>query len=180
MALTDIFSPARPSVVRRLRDGPLGPHLDVYARHLAELGLGRGTAMRTLHLVADLSRWLERHGLLIERSDETTLQRYRSFRARTGRPLRDGDPIALRRLLGWMREMDICAAPPPVPLTAHARVQADYARYLSQEIGLSARTLEHYTGILASFLREDVGIKGPHWSTLTGSSAAGRPPPLPL
>ena len=169
MALTVFFSPARPSVVCRLRDGPLGPHIDEYARHLAEQGLARGTTMRTLHLVADLSRWLKRNGSPIERLDEATLQSYRSFRARRRRSLGDGDPIALRRLLGWMREMDICAAPPPAPLTHQARVQADYVRYLSQEIGLSARTLEHYTGILAPFLREHVGIKEPRWSTLTAA-----------
>lgn len=169
MALTDFFSPARPSIVRRLRDGPVGPYIDEYARHLAEQGLGRGTAKRTLRLVADLSRWLERRRLPLERVDEATLNRYRSFRARTRRPLGDGDPIALRRLLGWMREMDICAAPTPDPLSPQAQVQADYARYLSQEIGLSARTLEHYTGILAPFLREHVGITGSHWSTLTGA-----------
>jgi hypothetical protein len=42
-------------------------------------------------------------------------------------------------------------------------VQEDYARYLSQEIGLSERTLEHYTSILIPFLRAHVGVDGPNW-----------------
>ena len=86
MTTTAFFSPARPSVVRRLHVGPLGLYIDEYALRLAEQGLSRGTAMRTLHLVADLSRWLERRGFAVDQLDEAVLKRYRSSRART-RPL---------------------------------------------------------------------------------------------
>lgn len=48
-------------------------------------------------------------------------------------------------------------------------MQDDYARYLSDVIGLSARTLEHYTEALDRFLLEQVGSDGPQWSMLTGA-----------
>ena len=60
MTVTAFFSPARPSVVRRLHDGPLGLFIDDYAERLVEQGFSRDSASRTLRLVADLSRWLER------------------------------------------------------------------------------------------------------------------------
>jgi site-specific recombinase XerD len=167
--VTAFFSPTRPSVVRRLHDGPLGSYIDAYAARLAQQGLSRGTASRTLRLIADLSRWLERRELAVNQLDEVTLSQYHSFRARTW-PLGFGDPIALRRLLGWMREMHICVTPAPGAAPAPwVQVQEDYARYLAQDIGLSARTLEHYTGILTPFLRSQIGINGPNWSALTGT-----------
>lgn len=67
-----------------------------------------------------------------------------------------GDPTALRRFLGWMRELDICVAPPSAPLSPRAQVQEDFNRYLSHDIGLSARTLEHYAVLLDGFLRAQV------------------------
>jgi len=168
MATSVFFSPARPSIIRRLHDGPLGPYIDEYAARLVEQGLARGTGRHILRLIADLSRWLQRKGLDVDRLDEAALKQYRQFRARTW-PLVFGDPIALRRFLGAMREMDICAPPPLAPLSPRAQVQADYIRYLSEDIGLSTRTLEHYTEALDRFLTEHVGPDGAQWSMLTGA-----------
>src|SRR5215472_9624096 len=69
-----------------------------------------------------------------------------------------------------MRETRICPAPAPAaPSSPYLQVQEDYARYLSQDIGLSARTLEHYTGVLVPFLQAQVGADGPNWSALTST-----------
>lgn len=168
MTTSAYFSPARPTILRRLHEGPLGPYIDEYAARLVEQGLGQSTGKRTLRLIADLSRWLERKGLAVDDVNEATLERYRRFRARTW-PMRFGDPIALRRFLDRMRDLDICASPLLAPLSPRAQVQDDFNRYLSQDIGLSSRTLEHYAQLLDRFLQEQVGPDGPHWSALTGA-----------
>ena len=168
MTTSAFFSTARPTIIRRLHDGPLGHYIDGYAARLVEQGLARGTGKHALRLIAHLSRWLHRKGLDVDQLDEAALMRYRRFRARTW-PLQFGDPMALRRFLSWMREMDICASATSAPLTSRAQVQADYTRYLSDVIGLSARTLEHYTEALDRFLTEQVGSDGPQWSMLTGA-----------
>lgn len=36
MTTSAFFSPARPSILRRLHDGPLGPYIDEYAARLVE------------------------------------------------------------------------------------------------------------------------------------------------
>ena len=172
MTTSKYFSPARPSIIRRLHDGPLGPCIDEYAARLVEQGLSQSTGKRTLRLIADLSRWLERKGLTVDELNEATLEQYRRFRARTW-PMGFGDPIALRRFLGSMRELDICVTPPSAPLSPRAQVQEDFNRYLSQDIGLSARTLEHYVGLLDRFLQEQVGPDGPRWSALTAAQVLG-------
>ena len=105
MSTTVFFSAFRPSIVRRLHQGPLGPYIDEYASRLVEQGVSRITARRTLSLIANLSRWLGHKRLGVDQLDEESLTRYRCSRART-RPLGFGDPVALRRFLGWMRELD--------------------------------------------------------------------------
>lgn len=168
MSITAFFSASRPSIVRRFHEGPLGLYIDEYAACLVQQQRSRITARRTLCLVADLSRWLRLRRLEVDQFDEVILHQYRCFRART-RPLGFGDPVALRRLLGWMRERDICCVPPAVVLSPCARVEEDFSRYLSVDIGLSKRTLEHYTSLVAPFLREQVGNDVPCWSTLNAA-----------
>jgi site-specific recombinase XerD len=168
MTTTAFYSAARPSVIRRLHEGPLGPYIDEYASRLVQQGLSRITARRTLCLIADLSRWLEQRRLTVDQLDEEALMLYRRYRART-RSLGFGEPVALRRFLGSMRELDICPMPPPAILSPHAKIQEEFSRYLAEDIGLSKRTLEHYTGIIAPFLREQSGADGPCWSTLTSA-----------
>ena len=156
-----------PAIIRRLHDGPLGPYIDAYAARLVEQGLARGTGKQALRLIANLSRWLQSKGLDVDQLDEAVLRRYRRFLARTW-PLQFGDPMALQRFLSWMRDVDICAPPPSVPLIPRAQVQADYTRYLSEVISLSPRTLEHYTEALDRFLTEQVSSDEPQGSMLTG------------
>lgn len=172
MTTAIFFSPTRPSNSRRLHDGPLGYFIDDYATQLADQGLARSTGMRTLSLIADLSRWLQQKGLGVRELNEKVLVRYRRSRART-RPLGFGDPIALRRFLGAMRELDICESPPSMPLSPLAQEHEEFRCYLSQDIGLSPRTLEHYAGLLDLFLREHVVANGSHWSTLTAAEVLG-------
>jgi site-specific recombinase XerD len=168
MTVTAFFSPARPSVVRRLHDGPLGRYVDDYALRLVEQRFSRVTARRTLRLAASLSRWLERRNFSVNQLDEAIIGQYQIVRART-RPLGFGDSIALRRFLEWMREKRFCTTSAPRCAPApHRQVREDYARYLAQDIGLSERTIEHYTDILEPFLRAQFGADGPNWSGLTG------------
>ena len=119
MTTTAFYSAARPSVIRRLHEGPLGPYIDEYASRLVQQGLSCITARRTLCLIADLSRWLERSRLTVDQLDEEALRLYRRYRART-RSLGFGEPVALRRFLGSMRELDICPMPLPAILSPHA------------------------------------------------------------
>ena len=46
--------------VSRLRCGPLKPHIDDFAGHLARLGYSTQAGRGKIRLVADSSRWLER------------------------------------------------------------------------------------------------------------------------
>ena len=63
-----------PRVLQRLRGGPLGPYLDSVATVLFEQGFARQTTgQRQLHLLGDLSQWLEQLGLRVEDLEERTI-----------------------------------------------------------------------------------------------------------
>jgi len=49
----------QPRAKRRLRHGPLGPHMDVIAERLVERGYNRNTARDKLLWVGDLSWWMK-------------------------------------------------------------------------------------------------------------------------
>jgi len=68
--------------IKRLREGPLGDCIDLYASRLVREGYGRPTAWRCLRLIADLSRWLGAHQLGIPDLDEELVARYLAVRRR--------------------------------------------------------------------------------------------------
>ncbi len=95
-----------PLARERCRSGPLGPHVDAFARQLQEFGYASSTRREKLRVVADFSRWLQRRELLAADVDEQTVVKY------VGRRGRRSNPATLRDLLGMLRE---AAVTPPAP-----------------------------------------------------------------
>jgi site-specific recombinase XerD len=137
---------------QRLRSGPLEPHLDDYAQLLAEQGYSRQVARQKLRLAADLSRWLERKRLPVEKLNE---QRVREFFGARWRRLRwhSSDQSSLALLLRQLRQAnvisDVVIPPSESPLDL---LEQNYARFLTQERGLVQTTLDNYLPVARCFL----------------------------
>jgi len=65
-----------PKVSERLYAGPLGDHIDRFARLLLDQGYATKTAQEKIRLLADLSRWLERKQLNVKDLDEQRINKY--------------------------------------------------------------------------------------------------------
>ena len=52
-----------PGVWQQLSSGPLGAHIDTFARPLLDQGYASWPAKSMVRLLANLSRWLQRHAL---------------------------------------------------------------------------------------------------------------------
>ena len=65
-----------PDALRRLHVGPLGEHIDNFARLLFEQGYARQTARLKIGLVAGLSHWLEIKQRKINGLDEEMISKY--------------------------------------------------------------------------------------------------------
>jgi site-specific recombinase XerD len=141
-----------PSFGQRWHFGPLGPHVDAFARRLSELGYARSTRREKLRVVADFGRWLERRGRVVADVDEHIVVEYRR------RCRRRGDSTTLGDLLEALRSVGI--VPRPAPATVECpreRVVLEFARYLVEERALSRASLDNSLPFVRSFLAHRFG-----------------------
>lgn len=137
----------------RWHSGPLGLHVDAFARQLQELGYASSTRRQKLGVVADFSRWLQRRELLAADVNERIVAKY------LGRRGRRSDPATLRDLLGMLREVAVIL---PAPARAGdetqlQRIEREFAQYLVEERGLSQATLKNSLPFVRSFLVQRFG-----------------------
>ena len=71
-----------PGRLRRLREGPLGTHLELLCARLLTEGHCQERAWSNIKVIDDFGRWLERQGIAIKRIDEAIVDHYLRFRLR--------------------------------------------------------------------------------------------------
>jgi hypothetical protein len=87
---------------RRLKSGPHGQLVELYAAHLVNDELAGHGTWRCLNLVDDLFSWIKRCGLKLADLDERVAERYLKYRA--GKQcIQPGYRAALKRLLSVLR-----------------------------------------------------------------------------
>jgi site-specific recombinase XerD len=143
-----------PHIWQRLYHGPLGPSVDALVALLEEQGYCPHRIAIHVRVVATLSGWLERQGDGAAGLTPEGLARYGRSRQRRGR-LRQGEAVALRRLLAFLRARGVApAAAPPPPQSALQQVAEAFERYLVRERGLARTTVQNYLPIVRQFLPE--------------------------
>lgn len=139
--------------------GPLQAHAPGYRRKLARQGFSPCSALRHMHLMAHVSRWLVQNGLKPEEFDQERIQQFLVDRRADGYA-RSRSPRALIPLLAYLREQGV--TPEPVHTVAAGpweELLEEFAGYLASERGLAKQTIVAYRTIAASLLstcpRED-------------------------
>jgi len=142
-----------PGTLRRLRRGPLGPHIEEFARVLAQRGYARKTGRQHLHALRELSEWLERLGLGVEDVDESRLGSFVAQAAQGRGYVLRAHGAAVRLFLGHLRDNGI------VPLPAGAvedsplrRLEEDFVRHVVEERGRSLSTAQRQLPVIRAFL----------------------------
>ncbi len=137
--------------------GPLVIHIDGFAALLGSEGYTPRTVHDKCELVGDLSRWLDRRGLLQDALDEGHLSHFHAARRRQGH-VRRGEVATGQQLLRYLRDLGRVRTPPPgTDRTPLGDLTQDFGRYLSSERGLSPATLNNYLPIVGRFLIERFG-----------------------
>lgn len=152
MTISTYFS--RAGNQRRLHEGPLGVYIDEYAARLAGEGYRRSTAWRSLRLVGDFSRWLERRHLGVGDVGERVAASFLEERAGNRRP-QTSDRPTLNKLLTVLRETGVIAPPKPAEVNTRERIFNDFAGYLARDRGLVHRTIVRHWPTVRLFLREE-------------------------
>ena len=114
----------RPHTLRHLRSGATGPHMDAYAKHVAEAGFSYGTGRKKLRGAAHLGHWMVKEGVSLVDLDEEGLERFFEHfqncdcgRMNTGQ-FEEQHPAA-HAFLDWGRIVGLVGtippSPPPIP-----------------------------------------------------------------
>jgi integrase/recombinase XerD len=138
-------------VPERVRvSGPLARFADGFRVDLIERGYSLWRAQEQLYLLAHVSRWMEAEGLELAVLTPATLERYFVWRCREGYR-KSLSPLSLRRLLGYLDGLGVLPADDVVPSPVDGLL-AEFRRYLLQERGVAARTVELYEPVARLFL----------------------------
>lgn len=151
MAAEDYLGRSR--LFRRLKGGPHGQLVDLYAARLLRDGLARHGTWRCLNLVGDLLSWIAKSRSTLADLDEGTVERYLRHRARK-QSIQPGDRAALKRLLSVLRGAGMIAPAAPPPITPQDQIFDEFGGYLRRERGLAPKTIIRHLPVLRRFLRE--------------------------
>ncbi len=151
----------KPNRLRRLREGPLGAHLELCSARLLTEGHCQQSAWRNIRVVDDFGRWLARRGMVVGDIDEAIVNRYMAFRVRYRHPFLSDRP-ALNRLLAVLREEALIAPQRLCRLSADEQIVADFRHHLREQGGYAPRTIITHLPTLRRFLaeRRTSGAKG--------------------
>ena len=144
-------------VPERVRvSGPLARFADGFRVDLIERGYSLWRAQEQLYLLAHVSRWMEAEGLELAVLTPATLERYFVWRRREGYR-KSLSPLSLRRMLGYLDGLGVLPAVGVLPAedavpTPVDGLLAEFRRYLLQERGVAARTVELYEPAARLFL----------------------------
>jgi hypothetical protein len=143
----------RSRLFRRLKSGPHGQLVELYAALLVKDELAGHGTWRCLNLVDDLFSWIKRCELKLTDLDERVAERYLKYRA--GKQcIQPGDRAALKRLLSVLREAGMIAPAPLPPITPEDQIFEGFSDYLRRERGLAPRSIIRHLPFVRRFLRE--------------------------
>ncbi|MBK5223191.1 MAG: tyrosine-type recombinase/integrase [Acidimicrobiia bacterium] len=149
-------------VSRVLMTGPLAPFADQYRERLKERRYTRLSVVSLERQVAQMSRWLEAEGLVIEQLSEARIDAFVSVRRASGGGRSSLSRPGLVCLLELLRELGVApAAILAMPSPTEALMDS-FGSYVLSERGLSAGTMRGYvahvtrfvTGLASGELRE--------------------------
>lgn len=147
--LDDFFNDKR--TIDRLRQGPLGAHLDAFAAHLS--GLGYATHVPTQVRVAGrLANWMRERGLSTELLSQDRLQEFERDPISDLRADR-GDRKTLYRLVAFLRSQGAIPYQEREDPDQAAQTLESFERYLLVDRGLSSETVRTYKVPAERFLR---------------------------
>jgi site-specific recombinase XerD len=155
-----------PIVLQQLHTGPLGAHIDTFAQQLLAQGYASWTAKYTMRLLADLSRWLQRHTLTAtdlneQRVDDFLHDRYRCYRVHSD------DRPTLRQWLEHLRDQGLIPVRGVETNTSpHDYIACDFQHYLLHQRRLSPTTVRDYIETVRCFLCSRFGTQPPRLAIL--------------
>ena len=144
----------KPRMLQRIHEGPLGTHIDLFAKRLLKEGHCTQSAWCNLRIVSDFSHWLAQKGLGLHELNEQTVERYLEFRLRNRYPYPSTRP-AINRLLSVLREVNAISLKPPKVLSPLEQIEEGFRHFLIQQRGLALTSIGRQMPFVRLFLQEE-------------------------
>jgi len=158
---------AQPSVITRLRHGPLGPHLETLATTLHQHGYARNSIRGYLRACHQFGQWLSQQGHTIADVDTALVARYLHGRPQPPIGRRSKAAARLPHLLTlWQQQGLLPSAAPLPPQTATDDWLGRYTQYLEQVCGAAASTRTRYRRVVQRLLTSCFATRPLVWHTL--------------
>ncbi len=150
--------------IERMRQGPLGEHIDAFAARLVEQGFPRLTGRFQIRVVADFSRWLERRRIPVVEIDASVIERYgadyrRKYAFWSHRP-----PI-LHRFIGMLNQAGVIPAADSTVSPIQQEIE-QFRLYLRQERGLAERTIPNIVDWAGRFIVQQFPTGRPEYAQI--------------
>ena len=143
----------RSRLFRRLKSGPDGQLVEVYAARLVKDGLARHGTWRCLNLVGDLLSWIAGSRSKLTDLDERMVERYLRYRGGK-QSIQPGDRAALKRWLSVLRDAGSIAPAALPPITSQDQIFEEFGDYLRRERGLAPKSIVRHQPFIRRFLHE--------------------------
>jgi integrase/recombinase XerD len=152
---------------RRPVRGPLGPFVDGFVVHLAELGHSPRSVQGHFQRVGHLSRWMAAEGLEVAQLTPSTVERFLAERRRLGYVVMIS-PRGSRPLVSYLEGLGVLGVEEVVRTPAQVLLE-DFGSYLLGERGLQANTASLYVDAARVFLAECLEPLGDDLARLTAA-----------
>jgi integrase/recombinase XerD len=143
----------RPRPDRVRVSGPLLSFAEGFRTQLVEQGYTPCSVQFQLQLLAHLSRWMEAGGVVVGEVSPAMVERFLAERRQQGYASRISVK-GMRPLLGYLDGLGVLVAAAGVVPTPVDRLVGEFCRYLREERGLVAGSVELYARIARRFLLE--------------------------
>jgi site-specific recombinase XerD len=161
------------NTIERLRQGPLSEHLDAYAAAIAQQGYARHSIRNQVVVIADFNQWLQQKHIELQDLNGKVVDRFVQHHQRQTGICR-GDAGILRRFLVMLGQTGVVEQNQKLPVqNSRQNITDEFRRYLLQERGLSAATLQYYVPSIDQFLSERFRNKPPNLSTFRAADVTG-------
>lgn len=148
--------------------GPLVKYFDTFVNHLVEQGYCRQYIGAQIRMVANFSQWLQVKKISASAVTQTHVKDYYQDSS-CQRTIKSDQIAPLRRLVDFLLLLGICQ--PPNSLVKQTYIQAvvdSFGCYLTDDRGLSSKTLIQYKPFIERFLTQCFALEPIKLSVLSG------------
>jgi hypothetical protein len=143
----------RSRLFRKLKRGPHGRLVELYAERLVRVRLAHHGVWRCLNLFSGLTSWLADNCLKLKDLDESAAENFLCYRSKR-QTIQPGDRAALTRLLSLLRDIGLIAPAPTPQRTPHEQIFGEFSQYLRKERGLASTSIIAHLPHIRLFLHE--------------------------